>query len=267
MATIQHRYPFLLVDRILELEPGVRAVGLKNVTMNEEFFNGHFPGNPIMPGVLIVEHAAQVGGILLLATTGNDPAAVSNVQALRTALEDYGATFNVFSFLSTSPLGLPSLLAGRGPVATPAGRPVMWLVSSVPLYLLLWGTFVLLGLLLGAFYFGIIAQQVRDAAVSGPRSDSAPRLSSRPTTRAATSIIGVRVLVPPGRPASVRRCAAAAYPGSSGRSIIEVSNVMDSSGRRPSGVVGGDGGRCEVGGAITPPRRLREPGQPPARPG
>ena len=62
MATLQHRYPFLLVDRILEMEPGKRAVGLKNVTMNEEFFTGHFPGNPIMPAVLITEHAAQVGG-------------------------------------------------------------------------------------------------------------------------------------------------------------------------------------------------------------
>ncbi|MHB9025387.1 MAG: 3-hydroxyacyl-ACP dehydratase FabZ [Armatimonadota bacterium] len=72
MATLQHRYPFLLVDRILEFEPGKRAVGLKNVTVNEEFFNGHFPGNPIMPGVLITEHCAQVGGILLLATTGNE---------------------------------------------------------------------------------------------------------------------------------------------------------------------------------------------------
>lgn len=71
MATLQHRYPFLLVDRILELEPGKRAVGLKNVTVNENFFPGHFPNNPIMPGVLICEHAAQVGGILLLATTGN----------------------------------------------------------------------------------------------------------------------------------------------------------------------------------------------------
>jgi len=71
-AILQHRYPFLLVDRVLELEPGKRAVGLKNVTVNEPFFMGHFPGNPIMPGVLIVEAMAQVGGVLLLATTGNE---------------------------------------------------------------------------------------------------------------------------------------------------------------------------------------------------
>lgn len=61
---IPHRYPFLLVDKILELEPGKRAVGIKNVTANEPFFQGHFPGNPIMPGVLIVEALAQLAGCM-----------------------------------------------------------------------------------------------------------------------------------------------------------------------------------------------------------
>ncbi len=65
-AIIPHRYPFLLVDRIVELEEGVRAVGIKAVTANEPFFQGHFPGFPVMPGVLIVEALAQVGAVVLL---------------------------------------------------------------------------------------------------------------------------------------------------------------------------------------------------------
>jgi UDP-3-O-[3-hydroxymyristoyl] N-acetylglucosamine deacetylase/3-hydroxyacyl-[acyl-carrier-protein] dehydratase len=66
LKVLPHRYPFLLVDRIIEMEPGVRIVGIKNVTINEPFFEGHFPGHPIMPGVLIVEAMAQVGGMLLM---------------------------------------------------------------------------------------------------------------------------------------------------------------------------------------------------------
>ncbi|MGB9588858.1 MAG: 3-hydroxyacyl-ACP dehydratase FabZ [Armatimonadota bacterium] len=71
-AILPHRYPFLLVDRVLELEPGKRAVGLKNVTINEAFFEGHFPGHAVMPGVLVLEAMAQVGGVLLLSMTGNE---------------------------------------------------------------------------------------------------------------------------------------------------------------------------------------------------
>jgi UDP-3-O-[3-hydroxymyristoyl] N-acetylglucosamine deacetylase/3-hydroxyacyl-[acyl-carrier-protein] dehydratase len=68
LQVLPHRYPFLLVDRILEIDEGKRIVGLKNVTINEPFFQGHFPGHPIMPGVLIIEAMAQVGGMLLMRT-------------------------------------------------------------------------------------------------------------------------------------------------------------------------------------------------------
>ena len=69
---LPHRYPFLLVDRIIELEPEVKAVGIKNMTINEEFFQGHFPGNPIMPGVLIIEAMAQVAGVLAFRSGANE---------------------------------------------------------------------------------------------------------------------------------------------------------------------------------------------------
>lgn len=71
MKILPHRYPFLLVDRVISMEEGKRAVGIKNLTINENFFQGHFPGRPVMPGVLIVEAMAQVGGVLMLSPKEN----------------------------------------------------------------------------------------------------------------------------------------------------------------------------------------------------
>lgn len=70
MDLLPHRYPFLLVDKILEMEEGKRIVGIKNVSINEPFFQGHFPGSPIMPAVLLLEAMAQTGGILVLSLEG-----------------------------------------------------------------------------------------------------------------------------------------------------------------------------------------------------
>ncbi len=81
---LPHRYPFLLVDRITVLEPGVRCVGVKNVTANEEHFQGHFPGHPVMPGVLILEAMAQVAGVLTLVSR-NTPGALSYFAAIEKA--------------------------------------------------------------------------------------------------------------------------------------------------------------------------------------
>ena len=69
-ALLPHRYPFLLVDRVVEFDPDRRIVGIKNVTVNEPFFQGHFPGRPVMPGVLILEAMAQVGGLLAFKSLG-----------------------------------------------------------------------------------------------------------------------------------------------------------------------------------------------------
>ena len=71
MKKLPHRYPFLLVDRIIAMEPSVSVTGLKNVTINEPFFQGHFPGQPIMPGVLIIEAMAQVGGVLAFSASSD----------------------------------------------------------------------------------------------------------------------------------------------------------------------------------------------------
>jgi 3-hydroxyacyl-[acyl-carrier-protein] dehydratase len=72
MAVLPHRYPFLMLDRMLEMVPGDRAIGLKNVSINEPFFQGHFPGAPIMPGVLLIEAMAQTAAVLVVETLGDE---------------------------------------------------------------------------------------------------------------------------------------------------------------------------------------------------
>jgi len=79
MKLLPHRYPFLLVDRILEIEQGSYAIGVKNVTINDNFFPGHFPQRPIMPGVLMVEAMAQVGGLIMLEGGGGDGKYFKNI--------------------------------------------------------------------------------------------------------------------------------------------------------------------------------------------
>jgi 3-hydroxyacyl-[acyl-carrier-protein] dehydratase len=72
MEVLPHRYPFLMLDRMLEMVPGERAVGVKNVSINEPFFQGHFPGAPIMPGVLLIEAMAQTAAVLVVETLGQE---------------------------------------------------------------------------------------------------------------------------------------------------------------------------------------------------
>jgi 3-hydroxyacyl-[acyl-carrier-protein] dehydratase len=74
MQAIPHRYPFLLIDRVVEVHPNVSAIGVKNVSVNEGFFQGHFPGHPVMPGVLIIESMAQTAAVLVVKTWGPDAA-------------------------------------------------------------------------------------------------------------------------------------------------------------------------------------------------
>ncbi len=72
MRDIPHRYPFLMIDRVVDFVPGESAIGVKNVSVNENFFQGHFPGHPVMPGVLIIEAMAQTAAVLVVETLGSD---------------------------------------------------------------------------------------------------------------------------------------------------------------------------------------------------
>lgn len=110
LKCLPHRYPMLLVDRILELEPGKSLKGLKNVTMNEPFFQGHYPGKPIMPGVLIIEAMAQAGAVMLLTSdshAGKLPliGAIDNVKFRRQVVPGDALISNVELLWMRGPVG------------------------------------------------------------------------------------------------------------------------------------------------------------------
>ncbi|MEO6624915.1 MAG: hypothetical protein ABIN37_08795 [Burkholderiaceae bacterium] len=119
----------------------------------------HLSVSPLMPQI---EAALRP----VYAAAAADPSGRQNLGILQAAIEGFGKTFNIFSMLSTAPLGLPSLMAGRSPILTPLGTPQFWQVDSIPVYLLLMGVFILAGLYLAALYLGGIAQQVRDKRLS-----------------------------------------------------------------------------------------------------
>jgi hypothetical protein len=138
---------------------------------------------------------------LLAPVPGADAATVAQLKAWRDTLQASAGAFNFFAALSTAPLGLPSLMAGRNATALPGGSPLVWLVRGIPEYMLLFGMFVLGGLFLGALYFGSIAQQVRDARLNLARllrqvwGDWARLTAMLVMALAAAAALGIPVLV------------------------------------------------------------------------
>lgn len=116
MEIIPHRSPFLLIDRILELVPGVRAIGKKCVSYNEPFFAGHFPNEPVMPGVLVIEALAQVGSVIILSLEGNKGknayfGGINNARFRNKVLPGDVLTLEVELIKSKGPVGVASAKA------------------------------------------------------------------------------------------------------------------------------------------------------------